>query len=534
MALPLGWLIRHPHLLVAPLVAAFVLIAITPALATRSSTFTPVTAVAVADAAPAEGAAQPVPVPSYVDEDGDWASGDDPGVGTKSAWHGLGGGAALYPTTPSVVPGESFGVCVSTPATRYDLSVWRESVNAAGDHRELTGARQDGRSGIDQSGRVSFDAANTARANWVVTDTINTKGWKPGVYSVQADDANGTTGYALIVVRTPTISASAPLFIVPLLTYEAYNYWGGASFYTTHTGIRTWRASFDRPYFGRLGIFRNTPENSLLGWLAANVKGLQVTTDYDLSLTPPTVFPDSVILGRHTEYVPAAMFDWLIDGIQTRGVMGLVNFGANSLYWQVRLEPAAAGANRGTLEIVCYKNDNETKKGYPKDPVTGTTATARWRDPIVGRAEGGFMGAQFTAVLQAGKTWTGYVAAGAPDWMLAGTGLVAGRSSIAAYMGGEADEIFPDAQVGSTTTAVIVSTAISGGGLVTAAGATIRTYASGGRIFNASTLAVAQLLKSDRTAEILARNVLRWAAGSAPGANGHSTDGNDSSDKDPQ
>ena len=94
--------------------------------------------------------------------------------------------------------------------------------------------------------------------------------------------------------------------------------------------------------------------------------------------------------------------------------MGLVSFGAHSLYWQVRLEqpaatpapavtqtPAASTAPAVTYEIVCYKNDGTP--GYPNDPVIGPLTTTRWRDAPVSRPEGAFMGAQHVAVLPDGR-----------------------------------------------------------------------------------------------------------------------------------
>ncbi len=464
---------------------------------------------AAADPAPVEGAPEPVPMPAITDNDGDWAAGADGPLTQTTSWDGPPARAEVYTTKPSVLPGETIGLRVSTPAMAYGFRVFREAVNAEGDRAELTAYRVNGRPGHDQRGRVTFDACNTARANWQVTDTISTRGWKPGVYSITVVDINRTTGYGLIIVRTPRISSAAPLFVFPILTYEAYNYWGGASVYTTHTAVRTWRASFDRPYTSGVGLLRTTHENDLIGWLAENTPGLQFTTDYDLSLAPPARFPSVAILGRHTEYVPMAMYDWLVAGVQDLGVMGLVNFGANSLYWQVRLERPIAGKNRSLREIVVYKNDGTP--GYPNDPIVGPTTTGKWRDAPAGRPEGYFMGAQYTTVLTDDGPWPGVVTADAPAWLLAGTGLVAGASAIAGYMAGEADAAYPDGPAGSTTTAVVVATPESAYGFTAAAAATIRTFASGGRIFNASTLGYPELLQADDVADTLTRNVLAWA-----------------------
>jgi len=477
----------------------------------------PASATTGAVAPPLLGPPESAPLPTIVDADGDWAAGADGPVTKTTDWRGPPARPEVYLTKVSVVPGESFGLRVSSPAHAYSVSVYREAMDAAGDRAELVEYRVDGRPRRDQRGRVTVDAAGTARANWVVTDTVRTTDWPPGVYSVLITASDGYHARALIVVRTPRISESAPLFVVPILTYQAYNYWGGASVYTTHTGVRTWRVSFDRPYIGGVGVFQNTGENLIIGWLSAQLPDLQFTTDYDLSMTPPDVFPDYVVLGRHTEYVPAAMLDWLVDGVETRGVMGLANLGANSLYWQARLERPAAGAQDAPFEIVCYKNDSDPT--YPHDPVVGRGATARWRDPLVGRPEGSFMGAQFTAVLLGDGHWPAAVTADAPAWLLRDTGLVAGVSLVADYMTGEADAIVPAGPPGSRTTAVLVSTPSVSTSTRVGAAATIRTFASGGRVFNASTLGVPEALSSDGTVRTMMRNVLDWVAGSRPGGN---------------
>lgn len=482
---------------------------------------------APADAAPLEGAPEPVPSTALA-PDADGAEGP----ATTTPWVGAPARAEVYATQVSIVPGERIDLHVSTPAKSYKLRVYREAATEDGRRAELIRYRVDGRKGVDQRKRVSMDADSTPRANWTVTDTVRTtRSWKPGVYTILVLDANDTRSSAIVVVRSPTIRHDAPLLVVPVLTYQAYNDWGGASSYLDERGVRSFRVSFDRPYVAGPGLWWSTRDSKLAGYVASHTDDLQFTTDYDLSLAPPTTYPSFTVLVRHTEYASKAMYDWLDEGVRVRGAMGLANFGANALYWQVRLEPAATGANLRTAprEIVIYRNDSVTLDRSPRDPVVGPTTTTRFRDPPVGRPEGLLLGAQFRAKLgtDSDDRWPMGVAPTMPWSLLDGTGWTAGSTYIWNLMAGEGDEVVagPD---GSTTLEVLTSQAVSTTLEFVHPAATLRIFPSGGRVFNASTLGWACLLPpaefdpgvSDASFGRFTRNILAWVAGDDGGPHG--------------
>ncbi len=470
--------------------------------------------------APEEGPPESIPYTPPV-------SGDAGGEGPTSItdWHGPPAKAELYASQVSIVPGGRIDLHVSTPAKKYTLQVYREATTAEGGHQELIAFKVKNRKGIDQRSAVTMDEKSTPRANWKVTDTIRTtKAWKPGVYTIRILDSDGSRNSTLVVVRTPTLSAKAPLLVVPVLTYQAYNDWGGASSYIDSRKIRSHRVSFDRPYIAGPGLWWTTRDSKLAAWLAANLPGLQYTTDYDLSLAPPATYPTMTILQRHTEYVTKAMYDWLEDGVRGRGVMGLANFGANTLYWQVRLEPATGGPNAASAprEMVIYRNDGNPADPTPTDPVSGPTTTTRWRDEPLDRPEGGLLGAQYRAMLgtDSDDRWPMTVDASMPWSLLEGTGWTAGTTFIVNLMSGEGDESAPGPN-GSSTTEVLRSVAVTPSLEIVHPASTLRTFPSGGRVFNASTLGWAYLLPpaefdpgvSEESFAIFTRNILHWVAG---------------------
>ena len=482
---------------------------------------------APADAPPIEGPALPVPWTPPAEEEG-----GAEGPATAIPWTSAPAKAEVYASQVSIVPGERIDLHVSTPAKTYRIRVYREAATEDGRRAELVSYRVDGRKGVDQRKRIVMDALSTPRANWTVTDTIRTtRSWRPGVYTILALDSGGTRSSALVVVRSPTIRGDAPLLVVPVLTYQAYNDWGGASSYLDEKGVRSYRVSFDRPYVPGPGLWWSTRDSKLAGFVGASTDDLQYTTDYDLSLSPPATFPSYTVLVRHTEYASKAMYDWIEKGVRERGAMGLANFGANALYWQVRLEPPTAGANRRTAprEIVIYRNDSVTLDRSPRDPVVGETTTTRWRAAPVERPEGILLGAQFRAKLgsDSDDRWPMGIEAAIPWFLLDGTGWTAGVTSIANLMTGEGDELLPGPE-GTTTMAILSSEAVSTTLEIVHPAATLRTFPSGGRVFNASTLGWAYLLPpaefdpgvSDTSFGKFTRNILSWVGGDNGGPHG--------------
>jgi len=426
----------------------------------------------------------------------------------------LPGRIEVYAGAVSITPGQPLMLHVSTMAAQYTYVIERLDATAPSG-REVV-ARSADRGGHDYRLLGTFDSLDrTARANWPVTDTIETAGWAPGVYVVTARDTRGTIGQAIFVVRTPVLAAGAPTFVFTALTYQAYNLWGGANLYA-YAGPRGVRVSFERPYAleGGLG-FWGRGDGRILRWLQLRGLALQYTTDYDLALHPPEVAPRLLLIPRHAEYVTASLRDWVEQHVNTAGDMNVLSFGANGFYWQVRLaQPRTAGA---PMDIVCYRS----AAGDPYAAVDPTLATTRWREPPLNRPEGMVFGAQYVAVLGNGFTRSNFtVTDQVPPELIAGTGWQPG-TVLRGLLQGEGDLVYP----ASGGTAIMDGRATTANGAPLATSVTIRTSPAGARIFSTGTFAWADGFDPARvdlgvtaaSFDRFNRNVLTWL-GFPPGS----------------
>ena len=419
----------------------------------------------------------------------------------------LPGRIEVYAGAVSITPGQPLALHVSTMAAGYAFSIERldATLPSGGD----VVARSAARDGHDYRSLGTFDALDrTARANWPATDTVATQGWVPGVYIVTARDTRGTTGQAIVVVRTPSLAATQPTFVFPALTYQAYNLWGGANLYA-YAGPRAVRVSFERPYALEEGLgFWAKGDDRILRWLQLRGLPLQFTTDYDLSIDPPAVAPRLLIIPRHAEYVTAALRDWVERHVNTVGDMIVLYLGANGFYWQVRL--AAPRAPGSPLDVVCYRS----AAGDPYATDDPTLATTRWREPPLNRPEGMVFGAQYIGVVGNGYSRFGFtVTDQVPAELLAGTGWQPG-TEIHGLLQGEGDLVYP----ASGGVAIMNGQAALATGAPLATSVTIRTSPAGARVFSAGTFAWADGLEPARvdlgvtaaSFDRFNRNVLAW------------------------
>ena len=400
-------------------------------------------------------------------------------------------------TDPSILPGEPLELRISSPSPGYRISITRETY--AGESGPLVAFSSDQVDGVDQTGAVTWDASTaTARANWATSLSVDTTGWEPGVYSIATSDGDPLhDGSGLFVIRTPSIGAS-PLFAMSLLTYQAYNTWGGASYYSTPRSVRL---SFDRPYSNLRNESHGwAAEVDWVRWLSRRVVGLQYTTDYDLSAQIPVGQPSALLFGQHAEYIGATMRNWVDRVSGDRGGMELANFGANAFYWQTRLERGPSADS--PLEMVTYKYRGQ-------DPLAATNPeleTLKWRD--MGRPEGKIFGSRYATSLLA-RPITATVTGSMPRTLLRGTGWRTGTRLVGLF-GREADSPFSGVRAAS-----ILQGQLSSSRPLLAT--VVRTGRRGAKIFNAGSMAWvigfregASFGVSRASFERFNENILRW------------------------
>ena len=151
-----------------------------------------------------------------------------------------------YADQLSVAPDDELGFCVSTDLAAYSMEIAR-----VGAERRLVWSRQ----GIPGSERAVPDDASTHGCRWPVSLAVRiAPDWPSGYYSavLRGYDAAGSTarGEVGFVVRSAHPGRDTRiLFQRPTNTENAYNSWGGYTFYCGPDGPAR-RLSFDRPFAG--------------------------------------------------------------------------------------------------------------------------------------------------------------------------------------------------------------------------------------------------------------------------------------------
>jgi hypothetical protein len=312
------------------------------------------------------------------------------------------------------------------------------------------------------------------------------RSWISGDYLVHMTTPAGDIASAQFVVRDDR-RPSQVLAVLPLNTYEAYNNWGGKSLYPSNSmgpatvalspfaGAAT-EVSFERPY---TSIDRIRQDFETVAFLERDGYDVTYATSVDLDRDPNLLAHHRIFISvGHDEYWSRDMRD-RVEGARDRG-MGIVFLGGNDVYWQVRYRAGANGDERAVL--VCYRL-------AAIDPLAQTDparTTVRWSEPPLDQPESSLTGTVYTdPILDAPATWL--VAKTAPAWLLAGTGLAAGRSSIAGLVGVECDRYDPQLPVPATLVVVSDSPVVKMGGVHTRCDTVYYTAAHGGQVFSAGT-----------------------------------------------
>ena len=207
----------------------------------------------------------------------------------------------------------------------------------------------------------------------------------PGQYLFRLDAERRKTSFVPLVIRDDK-SKSAITFISSVLTWQAYNQWGGSSLYKGANAKRETKAAsvtFNRPYDGDgAGQFRYMEFPAL--YLAERAgHEINYITDIDLDSDPTALRnTKSIVVGGHSEYWTERMRG-AIDTSVDRGI-NFVALGGNTAYNKITYDPKT----RTISNIVM------------------------WRDPSVKKPEALLLGAQYFALGVKGD----YVVKSAAQW----------------------------------------------------------------------------------------------------------------------
>ena len=209
----------------------------------------------------------------------------------------------------------------------------------------------------------------------------------PGQYLVRLADGGSDSNFVPITVNDPGIKSEIT-FISSVLTWQAYNQWGGYSLYKgpdSHRASRSVVVSFNRPYDGDgSGEFRymEFPALKLAERLGID---LNYVTDIDLDRSANALGTTmSVVMGGHGEYWTTNMRSHIQAAVD--GGINLVSLGANAIYGRPRLQ-----AN--SREMVMWRSaPNDPNRSNP------VLATSSWRHSPIAQPEAKLLGSQYVGL----------------------------------------------------------------------------------------------------------------------------------------
>jgi hypothetical protein len=297
-----------------------------------------------------------------------------------------------YADRPSIVAGDTLGLCVSTrPAARYRTTVFRLGWYG-GDGGRRMGAPAPN-VGLARDAPLPDLRTGIVRAGWPVTDVVTSgESWVSGQYVAVLELIGGP--HAGTATRIPFVVRALPGDTAPILvqtpvnTAQAYNHWGGRSLYESNSqdGIAAVKVSFDRPApaWEQANLNARAPfvyELALIRWLEREGLEAAYQTDVDTHRHPHTLVGRRVfVVAGHDEYWTAEMRDAAETALAAG--TGLAFMGANIAYWQVR-----------------YEDDERTLAEYRDaalDPETDPARqTVRFRDLDPPRPERTLIGQQY-------------------------------------------------------------------------------------------------------------------------------------------
>jgi len=295
-----------------------------------------------------------------------------------------------YADQISVLPGGDLTLHLSGRDPTASVDVFRMGL---GDGRRVTGIA---RVRIAQQVSVGPRLADgLVEETWPASAVLHIgPDWRSGVYLAKLTGSSGGQSYVPFIVRE---TSPQPLtVVVPTLTWQAYNDFGGSDLYGWVDGPRerAFAVSFDRPFLREDGaalFFRL--DFPLIVWLEDHGYTPGYVADLDLHRYPTLATgAKTLVFSGHGEYWTRAMRDHVEAA--AAGGTNLAFMAANQAFWQVRLEPSASGA-WGRI-VVGYKSAVLD----PLAAVDPTEATVRFEDPPVNRPPSTLMGLEYGGVVE--------------------------------------------------------------------------------------------------------------------------------------
>ena len=296
-----------------------------------------------------------------------------------------------YATDISVDAGQSIGFKVDTDALDYTITIYRTGWYRGDGAREIDTVEPtifpdpQPECRRDQETDLYDCGAWRVSATWQVPDTAVS-----GVYVALLERGDtGGRSHITFVVRDDD-SDSDILFQTSDTTWQAYNTYGGSSFYQGAIAGRAYKLSYNRPFATRSvengRDFYFSAEYAMVRYLERNGYDVSYTTGVDSDRRGDLIRNHRVFTSTgHDEYWSGQQRA-NVEAARDAGV-NLAFFSGNEMYWRVRWEDATAGDSASYRTLTSYK---ETWANSKLDPTAQWTGT--WRDPrFAAPADGGGM-----------------------------------------------------------------------------------------------------------------------------------------------
>ena len=302
----------------------------------------------------------------------------------KSIWDVEGSGDDSiqgFATEISVDGGEQVDFKVDTDASSYLVTIYRTGYYGGDGARRITTLTPSATLPQQQPECISdvetglYDCGNWAvSASWTVPSTAVS-----GVYVARLSRTdNGDASLITFIVRDDA-SDSDVVFQTSDTTWQAYNSYGGSSFYRGGPSGRAYKLSYNRPMLTRDGPggrdFYFANEYPMVRFLERNGYDVSYLAGVDSDRSGQLLRNHDVFLSvGHDEYWSGEQRA-NVEAARDAGV-NLQFLSGNEVYWKTRYEPSAAPGNAPYRTLVSYKETWDNAKTDPSSEWTGT-----WRDP---------------------------------------------------------------------------------------------------------------------------------------------------------
>ena len=316
-------------------------------------------------------------------------------AGTSSQqWYVSGAGDLTiqgFATAMSVNVGQTISFKISTTASAYHIEIYRMGYYQGNGARLITtftptaSQAQNQPACMTDSTTHLTDCGNwKVSASWAVPSTATS-----GVYFAHLiRNDNGGDSLVFFVVRNDA-STSAILFQTSDESWQAYNNYGGYSFYGDSSGFlltnRASKVSYNRPLSSiEIQTQPLYAEYPMVRWLEANGYDVSYFSSVDAAQSGSLMLRHKMYMSvGHDEYVSGPKRT-NIQAARDAGV-NLAIFSGNEFFWKTRWENSIDGSNTPFRTLVCYKetlgpNSSPTATAL-HDPLDPPTWTGTWRDP---------------------------------------------------------------------------------------------------------------------------------------------------------